>query len=198
MIETEVKFALATLADIQARLSRMGIAPPPRQFERNRVFDTPDGRLQRTGQLLRLREDDQIRLTHKSPMPQASTEAKQMMETELLVSDASQMAKILSAMGYTTVRIYEKYRQVVHLADVHICLDILPFGQFVELEGAIPDISAMASRLALPWKDRILDNYLALFAHVKTRLGLDFENITFADFEHLDTSGVDFSGLTTK
>jgi len=53
--EIEIKLAVPDIAAVERRLAALGARRGPRMHEVNAVFDTPDARLRRRGQLLRLR-----------------------------------------------------------------------------------------------------------------------------------------------
>ena len=77
------------------------------------------------------------------------------LELEVVVSDFATTQRLLEALGYQISLVYEKYRSIYELQRVHVTLDEMPFGAFVELEG--PDgatIQAVAQRLGLDWAAR--------------------------------------------
>ena len=79
-------------------------------------------------------------------------------------------------------QIYEKYRETFTIKSACLCLDTMPFGDFLEIEGDKAAIRALAERLSLPWEHRILTNYLNIFATIKTNHGLGFNDVTFDNF----------------
>ena len=90
-----------------------------------------------------------------------------------------------------TVR-YEKWRTVYLLNDLFITLDELPYGHFIEIEGADTAlIRATAGALALDWDARIEASYLELFERLKQSKGLTMRNLTFADFAGITFAGSD-------
>jgi adenylate cyclase class 2 len=80
----------------------------------------------------------------------ASANAKIYEESETDVADADNVRMILAGLGFNPVLRYEKIREKWTLLGCEVCLDTLPFGDFVELEGSEDAISACASALALP------------------------------------------------
>lgn len=189
-LEVEVKFFVPQLQAFRERLLAAGAEQvKPRLFERNVRFDSPGERLRFQFQLLRLRQDDNARLTFKGPPHEAGeTEAKVREELEVEVSDFETAAAILERLGFEAQQVYEKYRETFHLGEVEIVLDEMPFGNFVELEGDEEAIRAAAGRLGLDWEQRILDNYLALMARLKAEYHLDFDDVTFDNFADRDLS----------
>lgn len=187
-LEVEVKFYAPELTAVRQRLVALGAnLHKPRVFERNVRFDTPDERLRSDGELLRLRQDTAVRLTYKGIPPHPiSSEAKVREELEIEVSDFDTAALICQRLGFRPLQTYEKYRETFVWRDVEIVLDEMPFGNFVELEGAESAIKETAVRLELDWSKRLLTNYLALMETVKTHYHLSFDDLTFANFKTLD------------
>jgi len=69
---------------------------------------------------------------------------------------------------------------------VQVSLDEMPFGTFTELEGPNPEaIRKLAESLGLAWERRIAMSYLELFARLKARLALPFDDLTFEAFQAL-------------
>jgi adenylate cyclase class 2 len=86
------------------------------------------------------------------------------------------------------VQVYEKYRATFQLNRVEVVLDEMPFGYFVELEGSERAIRSAADVLGLDWRKRILSNYLALMAELKTAHNLPFDDLTFENFATLQAT----------
>ena len=110
-------------------------------------------------------------------------ECKVYRELEVEVNDCDAMTAILQSLGFHPAQVYEKRRRVFHWRDVELCLDRMPFGDFLEIEGPKESIRDAADRLELAWRDRILTNYLSIFEMVRTAYELPFNDVTFANFE---------------
>jgi len=193
--EVEVKFLVADLDAVRRRLVAAGAtAGAPRVYERNVRFDTANGALLARQSLLRLRQDTRVRLTYKGLAAQdIASEAKVREEIELTVEEFDRMALILARLGFGPAQTYEKYRATFHWRDVEVVLDEMPFGNFVELEGATDaDLKAAAAALGLDWSRRVLTNYLALMEQARRTFDLPFNDLTFANFE---SRPVDMSAL---
>lgn len=168
-----------------------------RVFEKNVRFDTRNERLRSELKLLRLRQDTAVKLTFKGPTPaDLTSEAKVREELEIEVSDFDMAAAICERLGFAPIQVYEKYRETFQLGDVEIVLDEMPYGNFVELEGPEAAIKTAALRLNLDWNKRLLTNYLALMGEVKAHFNLDFDDLTFANFDNLDISLTDILPVT--
>lgn len=188
-VEVEVKFLLADLQEFRRRLLASGADQrKPRLFERNVRFDTSEETLRANLQLLRLRQDDRVRLTFKGPVDNADSEAKVREEIEVEVGDFATMSVILQKVGFVAHQVYEKYRETFRLGEVEVVLDELPFGDFVELEGEETAIRVAAESLGLAWEERILINYLGLWHLLRQRHSLPFADLTFENLADLEIS----------
>lgn len=182
-IEVEVKYRLADSEAIKQRLVAAGAEGRGKSFETNVRYDTADGGITQAGCLLRLRRDGKIRLTHKAPHAASGAEGfKVHRELEVEVSDFDTMDGILRALGFSAVQTYEKWRETFDLEGCEVCLDTLPYGEFLEIEGEKARIEAVAHLLGLPRSGRIVTNYLALFEALKREFAFPFGDLTFANF----------------
>jgi adenylate cyclase class 2 len=184
-LEIEVKFHLeapeATRADLVAR----GAQSQGRALEINHILDNRHQALYQKRALLRLRQAQGASLTFKAPPLEPDHEFKIRREIEIRVSDFSAARDILAELGFTTVRIYEKWRETFALDDTLFCLDTLPYGDFLEIEGTAARIRALSAELGFTWGQRSVLNYYELFELVKDAYQLPFGDITFANFEGL-------------
>lgn len=183
-VEIEVKFWVPRPERLVQRIMALGAAAGIRRFECNWIFDDPRGRLEARGELLRLRRDDAWRLTYKLPCREDG-QFKVRRELETTLADGEALAAVFRALGLESVRCYEKWRQTFDLDGAHLCLDTLPFGDFVEIEGSGERIRRVAAELDLPWPRRILGTYLDLFCIAAEEMHLTFHDITFANFQGL-------------
>lgn len=184
-LEVEVKFLINDLAAFRQRLlAAAAVLVKPRVYERNIRLDTADEALRQRDELLRLRQDSAVRLTFKGPSLHAMTsEAKVREEIEVEVTDLPKTALIFQRLGLQPFQVYEKYRETFHWRNVEIVLDEMPFGNFIELEGAEEQIKEAAVALGLDWSQRIVDNYLAMMERLKQHYQLPFDDITFHNFQ---------------
>lgn len=191
-LEIEVKFYMSDLEPIRRRMKEIGAASQGSWFETNLRFEDQNQSLFRNNSLLRLRRDSRNRLTFKS-VPGGSPEEddgqfKMYRELEVEVSDFEVMVRILENLGYHVEQTYEKQRETFTYKGLEICVDTLPFGDFLEIEGEKEAIRSMAHRLGLNWRERILENYLGIFEHIRRNTGLEFRDVTFADFQQTHPS----------
>ncbi len=184
-LETEVKFYLPNIDPIRNRLMDLGAAFKHRTFETNIRFEDAEKSLIQKNSLLRLRKDKKITLTYKSPPLFKDNQFKILHEFEVEVSDFDTMEHILKSLGFREEQVYEKWRETYVFDDTYLCLDTLPYGNFLEIEGKKESIQQLASQIGFLWKKRILLNYLAIFDIIKRQLNLSFYDITFANFNHI-------------
>jgi adenylate cyclase class 2 len=190
--EREVKFYIANLNEVEARLVSLGARlAQPRVHETNLRFDTPNNELSLSYQALRLRKDTAARITYKGPGElQDGVRVRQ--ELEFVVSDFDMAQAFLQALGYHVALMYEKYRATYHLENVLVTLDEMPYGFFMEIEG--PDgasIQTAAQQLGLDWEKRIVDSYTTIFQHLRQKLGLTFRDLSFDNFKDMTVSAAD-------
>ena len=181
-LETEVKLYVPNLDAVAQRIvTAGGELTHPRTFERNVRYDTPEGALSARRIVLRLRQDERVRLTYKDAAT-LTQGALSRVELEVTLDDFATMDAILQRLGFVPSVRYEKYRTTYRLDAVEIMLDEMPFGHFVEIEGPLEAIKAAQVTLGLAERTRLPLSYLGLFEHVKAALALDVHDLTFANF----------------
>ncbi|MBU0994716.1 MAG: class IV adenylate cyclase [Proteobacteria bacterium] len=183
-LEIEVKFYMTDLDHIRNKLRDIGAHQTcGRTFEVNYRYDDKDQTLLKNRSILRLRKDRDTILTLKSrPLGQKDKDFKIHKEIEVKVSDFEKTDMIMEAIGFHRQQTYEKWRETFVLEKTEIVLDTLPYGNFLEIEGAREDIRKIADLLDLDWRKRILSSYLELFAQIKKKYALAFSDITFDNF----------------
>ena len=189
-IETEVKFFISDPAGLRAKLISLGALSGGNIFETNLRFEDKDKNLIKNKSLLRLRKDSKTTLTFKSTPTEKDSRFKMLKEMEIEVSDFSTAVRILESLGFIQEQIYEKWRETFVLGSTYFCMDKMPYGEFLEIEGNKEKIIECAALLDLDWNERITLNYLELFDILKKRLNISFFDVTFENFKNV---GTDFS-----
>ncbi len=191
--EIEAKFIVADLDEICQRLLDLGGAVVvPKQSERNLYFDTPDRKLISGKQVLRIRTNDTVRMTYK----RQEEAFEDRTEIELTLDDATEAHALLLALGFELIFACEKRRETFELDDVLVMLDELPFGCFVEIEGAtLEDIRKASSRLGLDWQKRVRISYMALYDRLREDLKLTTTEASFEAFNNLPPLRAENLGL---
>lgn len=191
--EMEVKFALTSLAKLENALIENGARlVHPRVLETNLRFDTPKRTLMAEHRVLRLRQDEKVRLTYKGPS-QAGLEVGLRQEIEFEIGDFEAARRFFEALGYVVIMVYEKYRTTYVLGDVEVMLDEMPYGVFAEIEGSEAEqIRQAALQLGLNWEARAAVSYQELFFRLRKAFQLPVENLTFAEFAPYTFTPADF------
>lgn len=183
-LEIEIKFYISALSRMRQAIHEMGCIPSGRALEVNTRYDDRFNSLLKKGALLRLRKTaGKNILTYKSIPENADRRFKVFHESEITVSDFAITGQILNSLGFQVKQIYEKWRESFTFKGNHLCLDEMPFGIFLEIEGNPEGVQSIAARLGLGWDERILLNYLEIFNRLKERLDLPFTDVTFDNFE---------------
>jgi adenylate cyclase class 2 len=187
-LEIEVKFFLTDIDTVRDRIRALNPEYLGAAEETNIRYETEDCGLLQKKSLLRLRRADRVTLTYKSEPPDPSDDYKIHREYEVTVDGFETMQNILVSLGFHPEQVYEKHRQSYQLGELLLCLDTMPYGTFLEIEGPGPDIRKLAGRLGLKWEKRILTNYLEIFERIKSELGLSFSDVTFENFQNVEAN----------
>jgi adenylate cyclase class 2 len=148
-IEIEKKYRLTEKQreEVLRRLPKIGAKRKGEDFEVNTLF--AGGTLEEGSSVLRLRRVGELAtLTYKKRLPTRST-VKEQREDETIVADPDALESILEALGFTHSLVYEKRRETWTLGKTEIVIDELPFGLFMEIEGAEKDILSIENKLAI-------------------------------------------------
>ena len=191
-LEIEVKFYLTDIEGMRNKILKLGAKSKGRLFETNILYEDKNNSLIKKKSLLRLRQDEKTTLTLKSRPPVKSKDYKIVNELEVEVSDFATMGQILQMLGFHPEQKYEKWRETIVSDQTVFCLDRMPYGDFLEIEGQEKDIRYYASRFGLNWQKRIIVNYLTIFEIMRKNLNLDFNDLTFNNFETVDVDAGGF------
>jgi adenylate cyclase class 2 len=183
-VEIEAKFFIPARQAMRSTiLDHGGRVLSGRYLERNFRLDDQETTLAGRDALLRLRQGARMTLTYK----QGTAQFEKREEIEIEVDDFDRALELLTSLGFSTVAIYEKYREVFHLEPVTLMLDELPFGCFLEIEG--PDLASIqksAAALELDWEERVQSSYLSIVSRLREALGFEFSEVTFENFDQMD------------
>ena len=182
-VEVEAKFYMPDLEAVKTRLVEVGAElTVPRVYERNVRYENAEKSLTEQGIVVRLRQDNRVRLTYKEPAAQTDERVSTRFEAEVDVSDFTTMDLILGKLGFGPYLIYEKYRTTYELNHAEILLDELPYGNFVEIEGELEAIHALIQTLGFEDAKSFTSNYMTLFDNVRHNMNLEFNDLTYDNF----------------
>ena len=184
-IEREVKFFVKNgFEDIRNRLKNLGAVFIDRYFEQNIVFDYPDKRLKNQGLLLRLRSTNKTHILclKKSIPTQDFRGEKVAQEFETIIDNRENLIITLTNIGLEISLKYEKIREKWGVDDTIICLDTLPFGDYLEIEGT-GDLKKIATELGLDYGESSNMSYHEINAQMRKKLGLPpMDSFVFKDW----------------
>ncbi|HVO12256.1 MAG TPA: class IV adenylate cyclase [Vicinamibacteria bacterium] len=162
--ETEVKLRVSDLDAVRECLRRNGARlSRERHLEDNVLFDDARGSLRAGGAVLRLRRMPRSGLlTLKGPR-QLEGGVKSREERETTIEDPDALETILRGLGYRPVFRYQKYRESWSHRGQEIELDETPIGSFLEIEGDLEGIHAVAAELGFSSRDYVGESYVELF-----------------------------------
>ena len=180
--ETEIKFRVADLASLAAKLRELGFQEvTPRTHEMNVLFDLPGRPLRARGDILRIRKyGDSWVLTHKAKAANSAGPHKVRVETETRIEDGAKLGAILRSLQFEPAFRYEKFRAVWQDAQGHVVIDETPIGNFAEIEGPAEWIDRVARDLGISPADYITETYGGLFFEWKKKTGSHATDMTFA------------------
>jgi len=168
-IEIEAKLKVESHEEIIKKLTELGAEFLAEQLQTDSYFDDANRTLTETDRCLRLRrqsagDEEKVFLTYKGA--REKDEFKKRREIEIEVGDADSAEKLLSALAYEKVLVFEKRRRIWRLGGCKVALDELPLlGSFVEIEG--PDdkkIADVQRNLGLADLPHIGKSYASLVA----------------------------------
>lgn len=187
-LEIEAKIRLDNHDAVRCRLGELGARRIGRVRERNTILDDAAGTLRRRGAGLRVRHltilDGAFRsstLTYKGPRQPSEVKARE--ELSIDIDDADRAIRILEAIGFGPILIFEKIRESWKLDPCVVELDSLPLlGSFVEIEG--PDVAGVErvrADLGLGSKPHIAHSYVHLLLTLQKSTGHQQHIIRFTD-----------------
>ena len=148
-VEIEKKYRVTKKQrdELLRRLPKIGATFHGEEFEENTLFG---GDVLEVGRsVLRLRRlGTKAILTYKERFP-SNKSIKRQREDETTVGDPDAMEDILDSLGLAPRLVYEKRRATWKLGEAEIVLDELPFGLFMEIEGAENEIKQIERQLAI-------------------------------------------------
>lgn len=176
-LECELKYLDVDVDALRSTLLDLGATVDGPYFESNTVFDYEDRSLKKAGTLLRLRQKKgtAVLTVKKPPETEVPSSLKVFEEIESVVDDYETVQKALEAVGFTVAFAYEKVREKWRHQDCIVCIDRLPFGVFVEIEGTEETVPACAESLGIAGNATTKATYHALNIEHREKNGMDFD-----------------------
>lgn len=179
-MEVEVKVPVLDPKAIRERIVAEGASPfKARHFESNTLYDYADRSLSASGCLLRIRElPEGALLTFKGKVV-PHEKFKTRPESETLCLDIQAVKSILHSLGLRGFFRYQKYREEFSILGALVCIDELPFGFFLEVEGEEETILAVTGKLGLDPDTFSKKSYAAIYSEICREKGVPFGDILF-------------------
>jgi adenylate cyclase class 2 len=150
-------------------LRKLGASAGELEFEENTLYR--GGRLDVGGCALRLRRvNGRALLTFKQRFPSKSA-IKHQREEETAVADADALAAILRSLEFRPALVYEKRRTRWNIGKAEVALDELPFGLFMEIEGAEKEIARVETLVGAQSLPAVMETYPMLTAKLGKKRG---------------------------
>lgn len=145
MIEIEIK-ARADAGALRRRLGQEGATLERRVEQTDLYFNAPHRDFAQTDEALRLRkEEGMVFLAYKGKKIDAMSKTRK--EVEVKVDDFDRIEDILLSLGFTRSLMVHKIREIYHLGDAVVCLDMVSgLGEFVEMETLVADTEGMEKK----------------------------------------------------
>lgn len=178
-LETEKKYKIdkKLLVELTTKLGEIGAVFAYETFEENYLHR--GGVLDERGAVLRLRKTpEKTVLTYKEKVGSQAA-FKHQIEHETIVHDVEATEAIIERLGYVLSVVYEKHRKAWHVGNTEVVLDELPFGYYMEIEGAIEDIIATEKLLGIDH----LENESRGYPRLTTKFGKQIGTVMEARFE---------------
>ncbi len=100
-------------------------------------------------------------------------------ESETLCLDIQAVKSILHSLGLRGFFKYQKYREEFSFLGALVCMDELPFGFFLEVEGDEESILAVTEKLGLDPDIFSKRSYAAIYSEICREKGVPFGDILF-------------------
>jgi len=167
-VENEVKVCVDSFVSVKERLVKIKAKHVLTVREKNILYDTGAGELRGEDMGLRLRDecgvDDgsfkRVTLTVKGPRMKGVM--KRRGEFEVCAACFKRAHELLCAIGFEKALVYEKVREMWVVGKTEVCLDTLPFGLYVEIEGDEGDVFSTAEMMGFARAQFITSNYFDL------------------------------------
>lgn len=163
MIEQEVKLQFPHVEAARQAVTAAGgrLVLSSRLIE-DRLLDTVDVSLRRSGKTLRVRRDGtDTFITFKGPLLPGVVKSREEIETR--VGNAAVIEALLGGLGFHQVFKAQKYREEYDLDRAHVTIDRAPVGVFIEIEALPQRIEEVTRLLGRTPADYILDSYPTLW-----------------------------------
>lgn len=170
-IEIEKKYRLDAESKraVEEALAEFGAEFAGEEFEENIIYG--GGALDEQHAVLRIRRTGTRSFLTYKRRQESTSGVKRQTEHETAVADPDAAAEIVEALGLVPRIVYEKRRRTFRFRNVEVVLDVLPFGEFMEIEGSLTSIGEAEMILGAEDFPVVHETYPALTANLGVRAG---------------------------
>lgn len=163
MLECEVKFGFGSTEEAEKLVESMKVRLSAPAREENAILDNRDRSLALGRILFRIRSTGgKTIMTVKTPVESGRMKIRKEIET-LVACPPGDLEKMFEPLGFRVVRRYSKTRRTGKLGDSTLCLDVLHFGTFLEIEAPSPgSLEKAVKSLGLEMADGMRETYIEL------------------------------------
>lgn len=183
-VEKEVKFKIESISEIKQRLKEIKAKFVSKVFENTIRFDDAHKSLHKMEASFRLRKGITTELTFKEKLD-TSDGVRSSKKFTVEISDFDTMKTILEQLGYKVCQRFHKEREYWKYGDTIICIDTIPIGLFLEIEGRKRDIVKVAKLLNLDFNQKILKHYGELWEEHCKKHNIRQKDIVFEEVPSL-------------
>lgn len=154
--EIETKIKIHDIDDLRKKIILAGGIFLSKEKESDEHFDFSDFRLEKEQKVLRIRNKNIVTFKQGKKEHNGKKIAN---ETEFKISDYDAFTLLLFNLGMQPGYYKEKIRETFKLHGCSVTIDILPFGNYLEIEGDEHNINAIAEQLGFKTDQFISDSY---------------------------------------
>lgn len=187
VVETEAKFHVQDSVALEKVLAQHAELVAGVSLQRDEYFDTPELALNSNDFVVRLRfVNDQFDMCLKGPRFRTPSGEYSRVELEFPPRSEADARNAVSAQGLIRTWVFEKRRTEYKwkASDVTVVVDEIPeIGGFLEIEGELSEIKAVASVLSHTLGEQESRNYKEIFVAYKGSQGIAESEVHGAQFE---------------
>ncbi len=177
-IETKINLKPEEIEELKENILKLGAVHIKKEKEVDDYFDFDDNRINEMRNAIRLRNNKVLCLKEKENI---HSEIKEVNEFETEINNDEVIRKIFSKIGLKVMKKKEKIRDKYKLRNCELCIDELPFGFFLEIEGPRAEIITIAKKLGFNEDQFISDTYFQLYEKYCKKINIEFKktNLVF-------------------
>ncbi len=159
-LEVETKIKLENPEKTKEDIIKLGAVHIKKEKQTDEFFDFDDQRIKNSNELIRIRNKKTLCLKENQ---RESENIKQSDEYESEIENYDTIIRVFKKVNLKVTGKKERTRDKYKLRNCEICIDTLPFGNFIEIEGPRTEIITISKRLGFNENQLISKTYCKLF-----------------------------------